>query len=83
MEFSPIKSFEPITQSQLNMIAKSLGMMQSMVLRIGEVDLESGAGIIDDNTKCLWTKKGCRITLSIGFGGFTESVSKLVDPGKP
>ena len=81
--FDPVKSHEPIMAAQLRMIAYSLGPIQSMVLRLGEVDLTAGAGIIDDRCKCLWTRDGRRITFRFEFGGFVGDLSNQVDPAKP
>ncbi len=82
-QFDPVLSVEPIDLRTVNMIALSMGMIPAMMCQIGNADLAAGAGIINDTTKCLWTKKGQRITLRYRFGSFIASVSKHPDPAKP
>jgi len=82
-QFEPIKSTGPITDDQLEMIARSLGPIQSMMLHIGDVDIQAGAGIINDHCKCLWTKDGRRITLGVQYGGFVGSITDQSDPARP
>ena len=77
-----IKSYQPVTSERLNVIANIIGPMQAAILRLGEVDLSKGAGIINEHTECLWTKKGRRITFSME-GGFVGSVSRELDPDCP
>ena len=81
---TPVRSFEPITAQAINSIAAALGHIGSMIAGIGEVDISAGAGIINDNTKCLWTKDGHRIEVWLSSdGGFGASKSKNIDPNKP
>lgn len=80
----PIKSFEPIAAQSINAIAKSLGNIGAMVAGLGEIDTAAGAGIIDNNTKCVWTYDGHRIEVWLGeAGSFGASKSKEIDPDKP
>jgi hypothetical protein len=82
-DLRPIRSFEPITADRVKAIARSLGPIGCMILKLGDVDPSAGAGVVDDSTKCLWTKAGHRIEFNIGHGGFIGSVTRGVDPSKP
>ena len=80
----PIKSFEPITVRRLKSIAAALGPIGAMIVGLGEVDISAGAGVINDSTKCLWTKKGHRIEVWMASdGGYGAAKSKAIDPEKP
>ncbi len=76
---TPILRREPITQATIAMIGRQLGM-GAVIARIGEADPNKGAGVINDHTKCLWTKKGHRITITHEHGTTVASCSKEVDP---
>lgn len=82
--FDAVQSFEPVTQAQIRMIGTHLGPIQSMVVRLGEVDISRGAGIVSKRAKCLWTKDGRRITFEIlPGGGFMAGISEKPDPAAP
>ena len=83
MTMDAIKSYETLTDDQLQMIQRAVGSIQTMFLRLNEVDLTKGTGIIDEKTKCLWTKDGKRITLSLSYGAFCGSTSREADPDCP
>ena len=81
MMFDEILKREPLTQSNLAMLARTLRPIEAMVVRLGDADLSKGAGVLSDNRKCIWTKDGHRITFTmIAGGGFLSSLSKEVDP---
>lgn len=82
-ELDPIERYETVTDDVVAMIARSLGPIQSMILRIGQVDTAAGCGVINKTTKCLWTKDRRRIVLSVSFGLFIGSVSEQPDPACP
>ena len=80
----PIKSFEPVTIAVIDSIAAVLGPTGAMIAGLGEIDIPAGAGVIEDNMKCLWTKSGHRIEVWLSSdGGFGAAKSKDVDPDKP
>lgn len=84
MSESEIQSFEPVTQQTVDMIARSLGSIQSMVVHFGDVDVGKGCGVVSSSEKCLWTKDGRRISIAVlPHGGFIASLSKSVDPACP
>ncbi len=84
-DFKPIKSFETMEHQVVKMIADSLGATGSLVVNLGDVDLEAGCGIIGDYTRCMWTKEGHRIEVWVDLlsGAYGASKSKEIDPFKP
>lgn len=75
-------TYETIDQKTVNKIAQSLGL-GAIIARIRDVDISKGTGIIDNHTKCLWTKDGCRITFAIQHGTIIASCDKKPDPECP
>lgn len=58
--------------------------ISAMIAGLGEVDISAGAGVINDNTKCLWTKEGHRIEVWLSSdGGYGAAKSRAIDPEKP
>jgi hypothetical protein len=51
---------EPLTEKTVTMLRRSLGM--GAMIFDWDIDLAAGAGILDSNTKCIWTKRGIRTT---------------------
>lgn len=79
--FDEIVKREPLTQATIDMIARHLSPVERMVIRLGEVDLSKGAGVLPEMRKCIWTKGGHRITFTmISGGGLMGSVSEEPDP---
>lgn len=79
-----IQSFEAVTQLDVISIAGALGPIGAMIAGLNEVDIGAGAGVIDINTKCLWTKNGHRIEIWLGQdGSYGAAKSKELDPDKP
>ena len=83
-DMKSIKSFEPTTHVTVNLIAAAFGPIGSMIAGLNDVDIDAGAGVIDDSTKCLWTKDGHRIEIWVSSdGGFGAAKSKEIDSDKP
>jgi hypothetical protein len=80
----PIERFEPVDADIVRLIGDALGTIGVMTVSLNEVDISTGCGIIDGNTRCLWTKDGHRIEVwQSNDGGFGASKSKEIDPNKP
>jgi hypothetical protein len=78
--FDTIKSVEPVTQKQVDSLHRVLGL-GALVCKLSEVDLNAGRGVLEGNNRCLWTKDGHRITVTLcSDGGVIASVSKDPDP---
>ncbi len=82
MTMPKITKLEPITAAQIKMIANQLGM-GAIIARIADADPKKGAGTIDKNTKCLWTRDRKRITISHEHGTTIASCSTETDPDAP
>jgi hypothetical protein len=79
-EFEPVRKYEPVDRGTVEMLGRNLGLA-AMVVELGKVDLDKGAGVISDKSKCLWTTDGKRITFSlVTGGGFIATQSKEPDP---
>lgn len=79
-EFDPVQKYEPVDRGTVAMLGQQLGLA-AIVVELGKVDLSKGAGVLGDNSKCLWTTDGKRITFSlVTGGGFIASQSKEKDP---
>jgi hypothetical protein len=80
----PIERFEPVDEEIVRMIINALGTIGSMIVGLGDIDIPAGCGIIDDRTRCLWTKDGHRIEVWVSLdGSYGASQSKEIDPLKP
>jgi hypothetical protein len=76
-----IKEYEPLDDVTVLMLKRILGGLKSSILKLDDVDLDKGCGVISDYTRCIWTRKGQRITLSVSGGGdVMGSVSHDPDP---
>lgn len=73
---------EPVTQAEITMVARNLGMIPAMICRIGDADISRGKAKIKGG-RCLWTKDGRRIDIISSFGGIIASVSKEIDLQAP
>lgn len=80
-DFDEIIKREPLTQANLDMLARTLSPIQRTVVRLHDADLSKGAGVLSNTSKCIWTKDGHRITFTmISGGGLLSSLSKEIDP---
>jgi hypothetical protein len=85
----PVARYEPLTQETVTMIAGAIGPAAAMVCDLGNADIRRGTGVIDNKTKCIWTKDGYRITFEgivgegIVGGGVITSKSKFPDANAP
>jgi hypothetical protein len=73
---------EPVTRSELQMVAGNLGMIPAMVCNLGKADLTRGKAKIA-NGRCLWTTDGRRIDITMNGGAMIAGVSKEADPLAP
>ena len=81
---NPICSFEPVTSETVDSITSALGAIGAMIAGLNDIDISAGAGIIDKNTKCLWTQDGHRIEVWLSAdGSYGAAKSKEIDPDKP
>ena len=77
----PIKEYDGLTQKTIRVIREAFPGMQSVILRLGDIDPARGSGRIDDHTRCVWTKDGYRITMvQTRDGGRIGTCSKEKDP---
>ena len=74
---------EPLTEQDANVIRRGFPGIQGMIMRLDDIDISRGAGIMDDGYWCVWTKDGHRISLSQGHGTRIGSCSKEPDPEAP
>jgi len=72
--------YEELAKDQVRMILEQFPGPQTLILGLHDLDPTLGAGIIDNSTKCLWTRDGRRITISFGGGALTASCTKEKDP---
>jgi len=73
---------EPVTLWQVNAIKRVLGFASSLF--VNDIDYSKGRGILSEFDRCLWTRKGHRITISaLPHGGFIASQSLEIDPELP
>jgi hypothetical protein len=63
---------ESFTIAQLNALKRLLGGMQSLILRLDDVDITKGRGILAGYDRCVWTFDGCRITIGLIHGGMVN-----------
>lgn len=83
MNFEKVKGIEPVTQSQVHSLVRCL-RSGIQIIDLGEVDFKAGRGVLEGNNRCLWTKKGHRITVAISSdGGMITTQSREIDPDKP
>ncbi len=75
---------EPVDQAQVDALIRAVGPTAAMVASLFDVDLSRGRGVLDGNSRCLWTAKGRRITVEVlTGGGFCVSCGKQPDPDVP
>ena len=73
---------EPVTQEQVDKLARALGRLQAGILELHNVDIAKGRGVLTGNDRCLWTKDGRRITVCIDHGVIC-TIGKEPDPECP
>jgi hypothetical protein len=74
----------PTSKGHIDAIRRALGPTASAVVRLSEVDVERGEGLIGPASKCVWTKDGRRITFTIsGDGSLVGTVTREPDPLAP
>jgi len=79
-----IKKYEELPPVVAKFIRQAFPGIQGMVMRVNDIDPSRGTGIIDDETKCVWTTGGHRITMSGKVGGARiGTCSKEPDPMAP
>lgn len=84
LKFNMTLKIEPVTRDQLKSLMRALEPLQSIILQLGAVDLAKGRGVLEGNSRCLWTKDGRRITLTpTSDGGFVGSCGRTPDPECP
>lgn len=80
-------NIEPVSEEQFaylcNAVARAHGGAGMIVCGLLEADLTKGRGILEGNTRCLWTRDGRRITIGFSNGSLTVSASKTPDPECP
>lgn len=77
---------EPVTRAQVDALASALGgHIPAMIARLHEVDLSRGRGVLEGHDRCLWTKDGRRITVSVSLyeGSVIASCGHEPDPEAP
>ena len=82
-DLPPIQRYELLSEGTFKLILAAFPPVARMVSGLNEVDLTKGAGTIDSNSKCLWTKSKHRITIAIGGGCYSASKSNEPDPACP
>jgi len=82
-QFEKVKKLEPVTEEQLKSLVKMVGL-GAIILDLGNVDLKAGRGVLEGNNRCLWTKAGHRITITVSQDmGVVSTISREIDPDKP
>ena len=77
-------SIEPVTEKQLDHLIRAVGHIGSMICDLHEADLSRGRGVLKGLDRCLWTKDGRRITISLGdHGELFASCGNEPDPEAP
>lgn len=71
---------EPVTGEVVQGLIRGLTVLQAQILRLYDVDVRRGAGVLSKDSKCLWTFDGHRITLLISEGCLMGTVSADPDP---
>lgn len=83
MSFDPIQRFEPLTIEQLAVVRRCFTPTEAMVAGLNFIDVRYGVGVIDNQTKCMWTRSKRRVTIGYNGGGRIATISKVEDPNCP
>lgn len=79
-----LRGIEKVTSEHMKALLRMVTPMQQMIVRMHDVDLSRGRGVLKGQSRCLWTHDGHRITVSpITGGGLIVSLSKGPDPEAP
>lgn len=70
---------EPFSEEQVKALMRSMTPMSRMIID-WDIDYSVGRGILEGTSRCMWTKKGHRITVGGLEYGLIISESKDVDP---
>ena len=72
---------KPLTAEEVDLVRRTLGPVQCMVLGLGHVDVSFGQARLGPSEKCIWLEDGRRVTISlVEGGGYIASVSTEPDP---
>lgn len=75
---------EPLSQFQVTAIRRLLGFGANIIIDFNSIDYTKGRGVLGGQNRCMWTKKGQRITIDVASdGGLIAWQSKEVDPELP
>lgn len=81
--FDSIVRFEPLSRDQWEKIKRAFTAVQAITAGLNFVDHRYGAGVIDEHTKCVWTRSGMRVVLWYSHGTQGATLSKEPDPNRP
>lgn len=74
---------EAVTKKQVEHLARFLGI-GAMLIDFDKIDYSMGRGILEGSNRCLWTKAGQRITISLSSdGGVIAGQAKEPDTERP
>lgn len=75
---------EPMTALQVGALRLAAGFAANLIVNFNDIDYSKGRGILSGLDRCMWTRKGHRITINVSSdGGFIISQSAEVDPELP
>ena len=76
-----IKRYERLTREQWERALFEIGPEIAMAAGLYYVDYRMGIGIIDDNSRCVWTRQGRRVTITYDEGRpVAAKIGKTPDP---
>lgn len=81
--FDPIVRFEPLSRDDWEKIRRVFTAVQAITAGLNFVDHRYGAGVINEHTKCVWTRQKLRVVLFSRGGAYGASLSKEPDPSCP
>lgn len=81
--FDPVLRFEPLSRDEWERIRRAFTAIQAITAGLNFVDHRYGAGVIDEHTKCVWTRARLRVTFFSRGGPYGASLSKEPDPACP
>jgi len=73
---------EPVTQEQVEALARVVGGMSAMISGLMDVDISRGRGVMDESghRHCLWTTEGHRVSVSVDRRCYGIVASKSAEP---